>query len=97
MEYKSYNIYRGLQRPFNLFGLKGINIAWGAGGGLVGFIAFAVSYITLGFFMALLITACVAGFCIYKINYHNTYGLHNKNRMKGIWIAKNLIKSTYRN
>lgn len=97
MDYNSFNIYRGLQRPFNLFGLKGINIAWGAGGGLVGFITFAVCYMTMGFFMALLGTSLVAGFCLYKINYHNKYGLHNKKQMRGIWVAKNLIKSTYRN
>lgn len=97
MEYRSYNIYRGLQRPFKLFGLKGINIAWGFGGGLVCFLAFALVYWLLGFFFALLAVACIAGFCVYKISYHLKYGLHNKNRMHGIWIAKNLIKPTYRN
>ena len=97
MEYRSYNIYRGLQRPFKLFGLKGINIAWGFGGGLVSFLAFAGVYWLAGLFWALVAAGSVAGYCIYKINYHLKYGLHNKNRMKGIWIAKNLIKPTYRN
>lgn len=97
MEYKSYNIYRGLQRPFKLFGLKGINIAWGFGGGLGCFLLFACTYWLLGFFLAMLSAAVLAGFCIYKINYHLKYGLHNKNRMPGIWVTKNLIKPTYRN
>jgi hypothetical protein len=51
----------------------------------------------LGFFLAMLSAAVLAGFCIYKINYHLKYGLHNKNRMPGIWVTKNLIKPTYRN
>ena len=97
MEYNSYNIYRGLQRPFKLFGLKGINIAWGFGGGLVSFISFALFYWLVGLGGALVSMAAVIGFCAYKINYHLKYGLHNKNKMHGIWIAKNLIKPTYRN
>lgn len=30
-EYQSYNVYRGLQKPLIMFGLKGQNILWGAG------------------------------------------------------------------
>ena len=51
MEYRSYNIYRGLQRPFKLFGLKGINIAWGFGGGLVCFLA-ASALLVAGFVLS---------------------------------------------
>ena len=97
MEYPSYNIYRGFQRPFNLFGLKGINIAWGIGGGLGGLITFGICYWLMGFFMGLLGASAIIGFCVNKINYHMKNGLHNKNKMKGIWVAKNLIKPTYRN
>lgn len=97
MEYPSYNIYRGLQRPFNLFGLKGINIAWGVGGGLGGLITFAMFYWFFGFFGGLVAASILIGFCVYKINFHIKNGLHNKSKMKGIWVAKNLIKPTYRN
>ena len=97
MDYQEYNVYRGLQKPFILFGLKGINIAWGFGGGIAAMLLFAIMYfVTDSFFFGLAGAVVVAGICIYKINYHNTHGLRNKTKMKGVWVPKNLIKSTFK-
>lgn len=95
-EHKGYNIYRGLQRPFKLFGLSGINIAWGFGGAGVAFLLLILFYSLFGMLSGLLAAAVVAGVSVYKVRYHIKYGLHNKNRMKGVWVVKNLIKPTYR-
>lgn len=89
-------IYRGLQKPFCLFGLRGINVLWGLVGGLVSILLFIATYIMIGLLPAVLVFGTSGGYCGYKINYHLKNGLHNKKRMKGIWMAKNLIKPTSR-
>lgn len=95
-EYPEYNIYRGLQRPFSLFGLKGINIVWGVTGVGGGFLGYIVFYYLFGFLWAMILTVLIIGFCGYKINYHMKNGLYNKKKMPGIWICKNLIKPTFK-
>ena len=93
---QEFKVYRGLQRPFRLFGLKGINIAWGFGGGLVSFVLFGIGFMVAGMPLAIPVLLVCGGFCVYKILYHNKYGLHNKDLMKGTWYVKNLIKPTFR-
>lgn len=91
-----FKVYRGLQRPFRLFGLKGINIAWGFGGGLASFVLFGVGFMLGGMPVGIPLLLLSGGFCVYKIMYHNKYGLHDKDLMRGTWFVKNLIRPTYR-
>ena len=92
---KEYNVYKGLQKPFALFGLKGINVVWGAVASIGGMILFAIVYILAGLIPGLLAMGALIGFCVYKINFHLKYGLHNKDWMKGVWIVSGMIKPTY--
>lgn len=92
---KDYEVYRGLQKPFTLFGLQGINVVWAGVAVIGGMIAFAATYALFNFWIGLISLIAVIGFCIMRISHHLKYGLHNKNWMKGEWIVTGLIKSTY--
>lgn len=92
---QEFHVYRGLQKPFTLFGLRGINVVWGAVASIGGMILFAITYMIGGFIVGLLAAGSLIGFCVYKINYHIKYGLHNKDLMKGEWIVSGMIKPTY--
>lgn len=96
MAEKSYKVYRGLQKPFSLFGLKGVNVIWGAVGVIGSILLFFIVKIIFGNFLIGLLTALIlAGFCAYKIFYHMKYGLRSKKWHKGIWMVKNLVKPTF--
>lgn len=92
---QEYHVYRGLQKPFTLFGLRGINVVWGAVAAIGGMILFAIVYMIAGLLPGLGAMGLLIGFCVYKINYHIKYGLHNKDLMKGEWIVSGMIKPTY--
>ena len=92
---KEIMVYKGLQKPFTLFGLRGINVVWGAVGALGGMLGFAIVYAVAGLLPGLLTLAAFVGFAIYKINYHIKYGLHNKDWMKGEWVVKHMIRPTF--
>lgn len=92
---QEYHVYRGLQKPFALFGLRGINVVWGAVAAIGGMILFAIFYLLGGFILGLLAAGGLIGFCVYKINFHIKYGLHDKDLMKGEWIVSGMIKPTY--
>ena len=92
---QEYQVYKGLQKPFTLFGLRGVNVVWGAiaaGGGLI---LFAIIYMIGGLILGLLAAGALISFAAYKINFHLKYGLHNKDWMKGEWIVTSMIKPTY--
>lgn len=94
-ELPEYEVYRGLQKPFSLFGLKGINVVYGAvgvGGGLVLFIA---GYFLFGFLGGLIPTLILLGWCLNKILFHVKNGLHIKEKYEGVWIVKYLIRPTF--
>lgn len=91
-EYPAFNVYRGLQKPLVLFGMKGQNIYWGAGTFLTTLIAIGVGFAVSGFLVGLIMGCVSAGIGYYKINKNIKKGLHNRKEMKGVWIVKNLIK-----
>ena len=93
-EYQSYNVYRGLQKPLIMFGLKGQNILWGAGTFFAILVSVGICLSFFGFFIALLVGASVLGFGIYRINKNIKKGLHNRKEYKGTWIVTNLIKTS---
>ncbi len=89
---QEYNVYKGLQKPFCLFGLKGINVTYGCvgfGGGLVLFLA---GYFLSGFLLGMLLCLLCLCYCGYKISYHIQNGLHNKEKYPGVWVVKNLVR-----
>ena len=93
MENKEYNVYRGLQKPIVLYGLKGSIIGWTIGT----FAAVCISFITLSSFAGMvtaligsLIPACIGG---YKVWHKTTYGLHDKKRHKGVIIVRRSMSS----
>lgn len=93
--YAEYNMYRGLQRPLVLFGLKGVNIVWGAGTFIGALIGMAIGLSFFGFLTGLLIAAAIGGYGYHRIRRNIQRGLHSKKEYKGVWIVKNLIKTTY--
>lgn len=95
MEYYSYNVYRGLQKPLILFGMKGQNIFWAAGTWLGALIMVGIGLSFFGFLIGLLMGISVMGFGAYRINKNIKKGLHNRKEYKGIWVITNLIKPTY--
>ena len=93
--FKEYNLYRGLQKPFSLFGLKGINVIYGGvavGGGMVLFI---IGYFIAGFFGGLIPALLLMAYCGFKIHFHLNNGLYVKEKYEGVWIVKHLIRPTF--
>jgi hypothetical protein len=93
-EYPTFNVYRGLQKPLILFGMKGQNIYWGAGTFLTTVIAVGIGLSFFGFLVGLIMGCGTAGIGAYKISQNIKKGLHNRKEMKGIWVVKNLVKPT---
>lgn len=94
-DYKTYNLYRGLQKPFSLFGLKGINVIYGGvaiGGGMA---LFVIGYFIGGFIFGLAAALLVIVYCGFKIHFHMNNGLHMKDKYEGVWIVKHLIRPTF--
>lgn len=92
----TFIVYRGLQKPFEIFGLRGINVYWGAGAAGGGLIFFGIGYFVSGLVLGLILAVFPMGFCINKIRFHLKYGLHNKKKMEGVWVVRNLVKPTFR-
>ncbi len=91
MENREYNVYKGLQKPIVLFGLKGSNIAWAAGTIAAVAIVFILASSMTGTvpsILAALVPAAVGG---YKINYKAKNGLHEKKRHKGVILVRKTI------
>lgn len=88
--YPEYRVYRGLQKPLVMFGMRGRYIYWAAGtiGGAI--LAFFACYILSGFLLALIVTAVIlaVGGGLIAVKQHN--GLHSKKAPKGIFIVAKL-------
>lgn len=89
-EVQDYQVFKGLQKPLELFGLRGRYIVWAAvsiGGGLL---AFLIGYILFKFFVALIMLTVILGTGIVLIFVKQHKGLHTKKVPKGIFIVKKL-------
>ena len=93
---KEFTLYRGLQKPYEIFGLRGVNVYWGAGAAGGAMLFFGIGYFTSGLVLGLILAVIPIAFCIRKISYHLKYGLHDKRKYPGIWVPKNLIRSNFR-
>lgn len=94
-EYPAFNVYRGLQKPLIIFGMKGQNIYWCAGTFFVTLIAVGVGMSLSGFLAGLIFGCITVGVGAYKVSKNIKRGMHNRKEMKGVWIVKNIVKPTY--
>lgn len=86
VDYVSYPMFKGLQRPLEFMGVQGRYIYWAAGtagGGVLGFI---LGYCIIGFLvgLAILVAILVVGASLIFIKQRQ--GLHTKKTDKGIFI-----------
>jgi len=87
-----HGIYKGLEQPLSYKGLKGKYIGWGIGslaaglffGGLIG----AMFNMYLGIFFSVVIGGGFFGYTLKK----QKDGLHQKRKMKGVFIYQNKLK-----
>lgn len=86
--YPGYPVFKGLQRPLEFMGIRGRYIYWAAGIIMFGLVLFIVSYIIIGFIIALILLTIVAGLGIVFIFFKQRNGLHSKKKLKGIFIYK---------
>lgn len=91
-DYPEYGIYKGLQRPLEFMGLQGRYIVWGACGGLLAFILFVIMFALFGLGIGLLTLIVSLATLILLIAIKQRAGLHDKNRMKGVYITTHLFK-----
>lgn len=90
--YPDYPLFKGLQRPLEMMGLKGRYIYWAAGaagGAIVGFI---IAYCLLGFVAGLVVLAAVLSSGIVLIILKQQKGLHSKRNDRGVYVYANSHK-----
>jgi len=89
---KTYNVYKGLQRPIQFKGLKGsyIYIAFSIAVGSL-FVSIIVStlssFLTGCFAMAIFAFGGIIGMALYQ----RKYGLYRKNTVKGVFVIHNIF------
>lgn len=90
IRYPEYHVYRGLQKPLEMFGMRGRYIYWAAGtiGGAI--LAFFACYILSGFLLAVIVTAVILAIGGGLIAIKQHLGLHSKKAPKGIFIVAKL-------
>lgn len=84
--YPDYPVFKGLQKPLELFGLKGRYVVWGAltiGGALL---VFMFGYMLFGFLVSLIIALIILAYGGIMIGLKQRKGLHSKKVRKGIFI-----------
>lgn len=87
-------MFKGLQKPLEFMGIRGrfLTLAAAAiGVSFVGFIVFSIALGKLAGFIAMLVMAA-AGLAVIFVKQRG--GLHNKRRAKGIYVYKNIKKTT---
>jgi hypothetical protein len=87
-------LYRGLQKPLVLFGMKGSNIYWAAGGFIGGLMALVLGLTIINIWIGLLLMGTVVGIAIKEIVRSYTKGLNRKKEYPGEWMITLLISPT---
>lgn len=90
-QYTEYPVFKGLQRPLEIFGLRGRYIWWAAGALFCGFLAFVILNISVGLLAALVATLVIVGFGFIAIQLKQRKGLHSKKEYKGIFIFHHAV------
>ena len=87
-------MFKGLQKPLEFMGIRGRFLTLAAvaiGVSFVGFIVFSIALGKLAGFIAMLVMAA-AGLATIFVKQRG--GLHSKKRAKGIYVYKNIRKTT---
>lgn len=93
MNQKGYPVFKGLQKPLEFMGIRGRFLTLAAvviGVSFIGFILFSIVSGKLAGFIAMLVMAITGLITIFV---KQRGGLHDKKRMKGIFIYKNLKRN----
>lgn len=89
-----FPVFKGLQKPLEFKGIRGRFLTLAAvaiGVSFVGFIVFSIALGKLAGFIAMLVMAA-AGLATIFVKQRG--GLHSKKRAKGIYVYKNIRKTT---
>lgn len=89
-----FPVFKGLQKPLEFMGIRGRFLTLAAvaiGVSFVGFIVFSIALGKLAGFIAMLVMAA-AGLATIFVKQRG--GLHSKKRAKGIFVYKNIRKTT---
>lgn len=92
MEYRSFPVYRGLQKPLEFMGLKGryVYVAAGAVSGAI--LSFILVYILSGFLLAFILTLLILISGAIWIFLKQKKGLHSKSVQQGTYYITHLIR-----
>jgi len=89
---KTYNVYKGLQKPLVFKGFKGKYIYWGIGSLVTGLVVGAVfiAIVNMVFGILALVLVSIGG--IFYTSAKQKQGLYSKKRHKGLYIIPSRFK-----
>ena len=85
-EHPGYVTSKGLQRPLEVFGLRGRDIYWAAGTVIATFLLFVAGFIFSGFTAGLIMSTAVLGIGGGLTFLKQSKGLYSKKEDKGVFI-----------
>ena len=85
-KYPEYPVFKGLQKPLELFGLQGRYIVWAACTVGASLLVFLFGYMLLGLLLSLIMFTCILSFGGVMIFVKQHKGLHTKKAPTGIFI-----------
>lgn len=92
MEYHSFSVYRGLQKPLEFMGLKGRYVFIAAGSACSSVLLFIITYLIFGLLVSSILSLLVivsGGIYIFT---KQKRGLHSKDEKCGIYIFTHLMQ-----
>ena len=89
---QEYPVFKGLQRPFEAFGLRGRYVFWGLGTVAGTLLSFLGGYAIFGFLPSLIIAGIILAVGGVMILVKQHHGLHTKNTEKGLFIVCSNIR-----
>ena len=84
--YRDIQVFKGLQRPLELFGLQGRYVWWGVGSGGGGLLSLMIGAIVFGFLVGLILFTVIVGTGTIMILLKQRHGLHSKRIDKGVFV-----------
>ena len=93
--YPEYPVFKGLQRPLEIMGLKGRYITWAAITVGVAIVVFILCYIFSGFVLAIICLTVILGIGCMTIFIKQHFGLYSKKVLKGIFIYHHKFKKVF--
>ena len=93
--YPEYPVFKGLQRPLEIMGLKGRYITWAAVTVGAAILVFIACYIASGFLLALACLTVILGIGGATIFIKQHFGLYSKKIHKGVFIYHHKFKKVF--